>query len=291
MTNTVWGGATCVMLVATLVLGSLVPISPARAEDPVVATVNGQNLTESQLLAELKARYGYMAREAMIISMIIEQYAKSKNMSVTEDEINAAVAKDQAGVQAQGGTMEQWLGSQGLTVMAYRTRVRNNLLLQKVVAEDITNEQVKSVYEKMPPQPEAFHLTYIAVASKEEAEKLRADLVAGTLTWEQAAKQYNLDPYGREKGTDLGWVPKAKLKDDIVANLQRDGDLSQVLEYGGHWAMLRREAYRAQGRPPFEQVEADLREQLTQEAAQRKLMSLMNVADIKRLGDYKQPGQ
>jgi parvulin-like peptidyl-prolyl isomerase len=143
----------------------------------------------------------------------------------------------------------------------------------------------------MPPQPEAFHLTYIAVASKEEAEKLRADLVAGTLTWEQAAKQYNLDPYGREKGTDLGWVPKAKLKDDIVANLQRDGDLSQVLEYGGHWAMLRREAYRAQGRPPFEQVEADLREQLTQEAAQRKLMSLMNVADIKRLGDYKQPGQ
>ena len=281
---------TCVLVMAMVVAGGLMAPRPARSDD-TVATVNGQAITEAQVLAELKARYGYIAREALIINAVIEQYAKTKGVTVTEDEINAQVARDTADAQAQGATFAQALAQQGLTLGAYRTRLRNTLLLQKTVADEVTDEQVKALYERMPPDQEALKLSYIALGSKEEADKLRADLAANKLTWEQAAKQYNLDPYGRENGTNMDWVPKAGLGEAVVASLQRDGDISQPVEYSGHWTLLRRSAYRPQGRPPFEQVQNDLRQSLVREAAKAKLEALRNVAEIKRLGDYKAPGQ
>ena len=129
------------------------------------------------------------------------------------------------------------------------------------------------------------------MATKEDADKVRADLVANKLTWEQAAKQYNLDPNGREKGTDMGWHPLTQMDPDMRAILQRDGDLSQPISYQGQWNLIRRIAYRPQGRPPFEQVQDEVRQRLIMSAAQAKLEALHNLADIKRLGDYKAPGQ
>jgi foldase protein PrsA len=285
----------CVGLAAALLAGGPVR-SFAQGED-TVAVVNGDKITEAQLVAELESRYGYEVRDTLIMYLVIDQEAKKRGVTITDAEVDDAYAKAKANVEALGqGTFEDGLASQGLTIAAYRGQLRSQLLLQKMVADKVTDDQVKKAYQSLPPLDEALRMSYINVATEDDATKLRADLVAGKLTWEQAAAQYNLDPYGRVKGTDLGWIPLAKIPADMLAVLQKNGDISQPIQGnkppagGGEWNLWRRDDYRPQGLPPFEQVEADLRHQLVVGAAQDWLGALMETADIKRLGDYKKPG-
>lgn len=278
-------------LAATLILGG-----PARAEENV-ALVNGQPITQSQLVAELLARYGYQVRESLIIAAVVEQEAKKRGVNATEAEIDQAYATQKAEMEGQtGDRFEDWLAKQGITIATYRAQLRRNVLLRKMVEGDITEEQIKSVYQKLPPRPEALHLTAIHMQDKAEAETLRADLVAGKITWAQAAEKHNLDPraldaQGKHIPSDQGWTPKANLREEVVASLQRDGDITPVMEYQGTWSLVRREGYRPAGQAPYDEVREDLRMQLVMEAAQRRMISLRDVADIKKFGDFKQPGQ
>jgi parvulin-like peptidyl-prolyl isomerase len=283
------------LIPALLLAAGLALAGPARADDNV-AIVNGQPLTQAQFLAEVQARYGFVVREALIINLVIEQEAKKKGFSATEAEIDTSYNEQKTSMEQQTGqSFDKWLVTQQLTVAAYRQRLRNNLLLQKMVAADVTAEQVKALYQRMPPQPEALHLTWIYMNNKEEADKVRDDLVQGRLNWAEAAEKHNLDPkaldaQGKHVPSDQGWVAKTDLKDEILTNLQRDGDLTPVMEYQGTWAIVRREGFRPAGQLPFEEVEGALRIQLVIEAAQRRFTSLMDLADIKKFGDFKQPG-
>jgi foldase protein PrsA len=281
------------LLLAAALLGGPGLARPVRADDTVIADVNGEKITQTELLAELQSRFGYQVREVLIIGTVVDQEAKKKGLTVTDAEIDAAAEKDKADVASQGNgmTFEQWLLQQDLTVAAYRGRLRNDLLLQKIVAPSITDDMVKQAYETLKPLEEALKLSYISVATQEEAQKLRDDLVAGKLTWDQAAAKYNLDPHGQVHGTEYPFIAKTNINDAILQALQKDGDITAPLVYQGQWNLVRRDAYRPAGKPPFEQVQAELRQQLVENAARGRLGSLMDVADIKRFGDFKKPGE
>lgn len=292
-----------VLIVAVAMLVWLVGAWSAPA-DEVVATVNGEQITEGDLIAELEERYGYQVREHLIVRLMVEQAAQKKNVTCSEEEIDEAFQKIEQRINDQARNPEafpDWLRQQNLTAATLRSRLRMQILLEKMVKPEVvvTEEDVNKWYEQNAPQlnqPEAMKVSFIVVNTQEEAESIRQQILAGEITWEEAAKQYNLDPYGRENGGLLGYVPRGEQKlQQMAFELREDGEISQPFQDEMGWHLVRREAYRPGGIPPFEEVEDDLREMLTASrlttAAQIRLQSLMDVADIKRFGEFTQPGQ
>jgi len=54
--------------------------------------------------------------------------------------------------------------------------------------------------QKQLEQPEMVQVSHITVTTKEEAEKIRQQIVDGEITFEKAAQDHSIDPYGRENG-------------------------------------------------------------------------------------------
>ena len=73
--------------------------------------------------------------------------------------------------------------------------------------------------------PEARKVQMVVVASKEEAETIKADIDSGKITMFQAAQQYSLDPNAKRTLGEMGWVSQgtgyAEL-DDFTFNLEPD---------------------------------------------------------------------
>jgi foldase protein PrsA len=283
------------------------PLAPARADaGDTVAVVNGEKITEGQVVAELKARWGYEVREQLISALVVEQEAKKKGLVVTPDEVEAAYQQTKQDVtnrgRTTGQTFEDWLAQNEYTQASYRQFLRIRLLLEKMVKPDIkvTDDDVAKYYEQNKQaltREEAVEVAFIAVGTHEQADKLRADIVAGKITWEKAAKDFNLDPYGRDNGGYFGFIRNGDTNLQKAAfSLPRDNDISQPFEEKDRgWLIVKRLSHQAAGIPPYEQVEKQIRDQmiaaLTQRAAQKRLQALLELAVISRQGDLKPPDQ
>ena len=73
--------------------------------------------------------------------------------------------------------------------------------------------------------PETRKVQMVVVASKEEAESIKADIDAGKITMFQAAQDYSLDPNAKRTLGEMGWVSQgtgfAEL-DDFTFNIEPD---------------------------------------------------------------------
>ena len=278
----------------------------ATRADEAVAIVNGEKIMESVVIAELKARWGFAVREQLITAAIVNQEAKKKGITVTEAEVDTALKTTKSDIEsryrATGQSFTEWLIANQYTLVSYRSFLRTRLLLEKMVKPEVkvTDDDVSKYYEATKNdlmREEAIEVAFIGMATKEEADKVRLDLIQGKLTWEEAAKQHNLDPYGRDNGGYFGFIRKGDQKLQVAAfALTRDGDLSQPFEDAPHgWIIVKRLSYQPPGMPKFEEIKDDIRESLTiavtQRLAEQLLESLLivNKGTIQRLGDIVAP--
>lgn len=71
--------------------------------------------------------------------------------------------------------------------------------------------------------PEARKVQMVVLGSKEEAEKIKAEIDSGKLTLFQAAQQYSIDPNAKRTLGDMGWVSHGtgfKALDDFTFGLE-----------------------------------------------------------------------
>jgi foldase protein PrsA len=284
----------------------------ADPNDPV-ALVSGEKITEAQVVAELMSRWGYQVREELIRSLVVEQEAKKKGVMVTDAEIDTAYKQSELAINDQGRNtghdFTDWLQQQSLTVATYRRTLRMRLLLEKMVKGDpdvaVTDEEVHKYYDaNKTPLAEGVEVAFIAVGTKEEADQIRADILANKTTWDQAAHDKNLDPWGRDSSPDhpagyLGQIQKGEEPIQKAAfALAKDGDISepfQVLQPQPSWQLVKRISYQPAGVPAFETVQKSIHDMLVAQklgaAVQQRLQALLeyNKGDIQRLGDIKEP--
>ncbi len=79
--------------------------------------------------------------------------------------------------------------------------------------------------------------------TREQAAAIRADIVAGKITFEDAAKKYSNDQTTNEKGGDLGWFEATQLQVEAfreAARTLQPGEISEPLktEFGYHLVRL-----------------------------------------------------
>lgn len=154
-----------------------------------------------------------------------------------------------------------------------------DLLLEQKAAEWIPDEQTLRNYYKAHPElgqvPEFRQIGQLVVASRKEAEALRARILAGESLYALAG-QYSIDPYGKKHLGDLGWLPAGSGMPAIEAAIAElpEGQVSPVIETpkGFHLVVVR--ARRSGMQKPFSAVRDRVRQALIAERLPAYLASL-----------------
>lgn len=206
-----------------------------------VATVNGEPISQSSFDQKLEGTP--MARtvlQQLVQDVLIEQYAKNNNITVTDQEISDR--ETQLKQNFPSGSWDQMLASRGLTETDVHAALREQIILDKALAKDvkITPAQIKDYFDKNHAQydkAEQVTARHILVPSLVLAQKVEADLKSGK-NFADEAKQYSIDPGSKDKGGDLGTFKRGQMVPafDKVAFSQPIGQISAPVKspFGFH---------------------------------------------------------
>jgi len=280
-----------VWIVASLFLYPGVGLS---LTDRIIAVVNKEIITWSDLEKEiqdeykrLKAKYQgedlerrYHQKQREVLNKLIDdrlqfQEAKAKGLSVTQDEIDAAIRR----TPLPPTLTEEEFGHQMLLKKLFDFEIRRNVVVEE--------EEINRYYDANPTlflTPPRYRLKQILVAGQEEFERERArkkaqaiyDAWTPNTTFEDLANKYFVEI------RELGWVQENELLDplkQVVKELQ-PGHISAPIEtiLGFHLVMVEE---MQQPQPlPLEAVERDIRGTLLKQRSEEAYRDWL--ADIKQ---------
>jgi len=110
----------------------------------IAATVNGSPISRLSVVSELEKKAGKSILDTMITKKLILDEIKKSGITVKNEDIDAEMTKIEAQVTAQGGTLDEALATQGMTLAELREQVVINKELEQVLADKIvvTDDEV-----------------------------------------------------------------------------------------------------------------------------------------------------
>ncbi|GAB4531278.1 MAG: hypothetical protein Kow0063_10320 [Anaerolineae bacterium] len=236
------------------------PIQDGR---PLAARVNGQPVylevyekqvaqTEQALIDQgliLEGEEGQaqlaQIRQSVLNSLIeqalIEQYAATVGISVTDEELDATVQASIATSQGQE-SFDQWLAENNLTLDEFREVQRSQLLASKII-EQVTGPVATSA--------EQIHARHILTSDLAKAQELLEELRGGA-NFAGLAQQASEDISSAANGGDLGWFPRdvPLMPSEVVdvAFAMQPGEISDIIESPQGFHIIKVEA-REDSRP------------------------------------------
>lgn len=264
-------GATAAATVALLALSA--PLAQAQAQaqaqDAVVATMNGEPITESDLaiaLTDLNEQFGQLPQE---------QRRAAALSAVIEIRLLAAEA-EKAGL-ADGDEFSRRMA-------LLRQRALHSAYIDEEIAGTVTDEAVRARYDEQiaaTTPAEELRARHILVETEDEAKAIIADLEAGG-DFEAIAKEKSKDG-AAANGGDLGYFTAGRMVPEFET-------AAFALEVGAHskepvqtqfgWHVIKVEDKREQQPPAFEQVAPQFRSLLLREAYFNKVTELREAAAV-----------
>jgi len=242
--------------------------SPVFASDKVVATVNGEKITESSLntimdLLKRSNRAGDVDKKTALDDLISTQ--------LVLQEANKSGFANREDIQQKLTEFKERLMLQAWTEEAVKTL-------------KISEEEIKKAYDeriaKMDKQE--FKARHILVKTEDEAKALITDL-AGGKDFAELAKEKSTGPSG-PKGGDLGWFKAGSMVppfSDAVKTMKK-GDVSAApvkTQFGFH--VIKLEDVRDAKLPELKMLEPQIRRIIEQQKLKAHVASLREKADVK----------
>lgn len=204
-------------MIASIILAIVlvaVVIFPVNAKSKTLATVNGTDITESNLFTTMQEYYGDSVvniLDRMISEEVVNQEAKAKNVSVTDkdraDEI-AAMKLDYGSEENFQGFLAQYGMTEDDLKKELELSVLVRLLLQSDVA--VTDEQVQAYFDEnkatLGGSAEQVRASHILVTDKAVADDILAQLKGGA-DFAKLAAENNPDSTA-QTGGDLGFFTR-----------------------------------------------------------------------------------
>lgn len=237
-----------VRLGAAIALSAFATTGALAQDDAVVATINGEQVTEADLsiaMADLEQQFAQLPEEqrrAAALSAIIEIRLMSR-------------AADEKGFGNDADFQRR--------MELLRQRALHSEYIEKEISSSITDEEVRARYDKevaaTPPSNEV-RARHILVATEEEAKAVIADLDAGG-DFEAIAREKSTDGAAAQGG-DLGYFGAGQMVPDFekAAFALEPGQYTKEpvqTQFGFH--VIKVEDKRATQPPAFEQVQAQIR--------------------------------
>jgi len=215
-------------LVTPILLAIAVTLAaaPTGCAKRAIAKVNGDMITEQEFYSKLEDAGGRQVLDRLILEHLIAQKAKEKKVQVTEAELNQALNDVKQRVGAD--RWQEFIKSSGQSEDSIKNDLKQNLLLAKLL---ITEPELEKYYQENKTrfdEPAQAKYRRIILKSKEEADTVRQDIVAGKLDFAQAVKEKSEDAM-KSQGGEIGPVSEG-FGDPNVAKLLFTLKLNEVSE-------------------------------------------------------------
>ena len=273
-------------------LGLFLLSQPAAGKELVgiVAVVNDSAISVLDLIArtkmvalssglddtpELRAQLAKPVLENLIEEKLQNQEAERRGISVTDQELAAAltIVERQNGIRE--GQLNSWLADIGLPAIFFEDQIRAQILWAKVVSTgllplvDVSQEEVEHELTRLEanrglPEYLVSQIDFYLGPSKplddllEVAGKLLAEINAGA-NFGSIAEQFSDNALGN-LGGDMGWVSKTQLLPELSAALSgmRPGQVSAPIVSAAGVHLVRLRDQRRVMEPDIRQVRVDL---------------------------------
>ena len=276
----------CLFLLSLILL----PTSGIGYTDRIVAVVNKEVITwfdlqneiqdeYSRLKAkyrgeELERRYTKKQREvlnALIVEHLQLQEAKAKGISVTQEEIDAALRR----TPLSPSQTEEEFGKSLLLKKLFDFEVRRNVVVEE--------EELRRYYEantnlfRKPPQ---YRLKQIFLEAQDEIARLRAKTKAQVIysDWNSETPMEDLAARHGQIVGELGWVEEKDLVAPLAQALKEltPGNLSRPIDTQVGVHLLIVEEVKEPQPYPFEEVERAIHAQLLKQRSEEAYNEWMN---------------
>lgn len=245
--------------------------------DKVIAMVGGEFI----LLSELEDRFAQAAEQSaepipaearcfimdqLLVGKLLYNQSKIDSIEVTPEEVESQLnARIERILSYMNGNVEQFEEFYGQSIASTKDQFRSDLQEQlasermrgQVIREvTVTPSEVKNFFAQIPAdslpyfnseveigeivvQPTANEIT--KAATIKELEAIRAQIVAGEISFAEAARANSMDG-SRNGGGDLGWAKRGKFVPEFEAaayNME-PGEVSELVEteFGYHLLQL-----------------------------------------------------
>jgi peptidyl-prolyl cis-trans isomerase C len=243
----------------------------ARADDPVLARVNGVEIHESDLAfaeEEIGSNMPQMPPEqkrdyliTYLTDVVIVSQAAEKQGIANRDDVKRRLAFD-------------------------HNRVLMEAMLTDTAKAALTDDAMHKVYDEATKQmasEQEVHARHILVASEDEAKAIEEQLKKGA-DFAALAKEKSKDP-GAADGGDLGYFTKDQMVPefaDAAFKLEK-GQISDPVHTQFGWHVIKVEDKRTKPTPPFDQVKAQLANYVEHRAQAEMVDNLRKNATVERL--------
>jgi parvulin-like peptidyl-prolyl isomerase len=290
---------------------SPVTASPAatgsRMSGPVVATVNGEPISETEWLSRLRLMAGKNALDNLVREKILRQEARKNGITVSPAETAAKAAEIEKVYRERTGSpakFEEFLKQQGLTLTSFQAAIRSaaemQTLQQKLSQKlgeqvQISDKELQDTYEKQKFQffqPAEIKISHIMLnftgtddasqkKTKEEATALLEKVKAPGADFAALAKEFSQDTDTKEKGGELPWMsysPWGPPFDQVVMAAPVGLMAEPVRSFKGYH-IIKVQDKRPQRVRPFDEVKDDLRKRLLEQRKQQQFREHMQKAE------------
>lgn len=235
--------------IALLLVGALLGgcEQKTEGEGKVLATVNGQKVTESEFQQYMALR---QQREPIT--------DKTQEKKVLEEMIDRVLLAQRAEKEGIDKDPE---------VRGVLTRVRENILVQAMVRKmlkdsPITDEDLKQRFEKEVAETHKteYLVRHILTKNEDEAKDVIAQLNTKRGNFNAIAKQKSIDVQSGNNGGSLGWINQGMVVPEFfagVTRLQKGAMSTEPVKSDFGWHVIKVEDTRPAKIPTFEQFMGD----------------------------------
>lgn len=279
------------------------PASLADVENlnSVVAIVNNDIITQAELGAgEAQAKQQLAASanpnalsdtkiRQMVLKQLIDQklqleMAKNAKLSVSESRVNQAIQHIAKQNNITISVLKDKLQQEGVKFSAYKKLIHDQLLVHlvqqnavsaKVHVTDADIQAARKAYQsEVASQQQGFHIIDILASTKDEAEKIAAQLKSGV----------SIDKAAPNQSNDLGWRTPATLPTLFLDQLKtmKTGDISTPIEAPNGYHILKLVATQGESAAPTkEQLQNVAYQMQFQKAVEKWMQEIRKAAYIK----------
>ena len=201
----------------------------------IVAEVNGEKISKSSLAAECLQLHGNTELHDLIHNTLIRLECERQKITITADEINAEVLRMANTFKLSS---EDWLKlleeKRGISPEQYRQDIIwGSLALGKLAGSrlSISDAELEAEFEKM--YGAAVQVRQIVLASKDDADKVLAEVKQFPETFASVAKNKSIEPMSQSKGGMLHPIRRHTYHPEIEKILfaMKPGDISPILAF------------------------------------------------------------
>ncbi len=257
----------------------------ARVNDRII-TISDFKKRLAQEVAQLPKRltpkefdtFAHKLFDSMVEQDILLERAAEKKLTVDKKDVDRAIeALKKRNHLTSDQAFKEALKSAGLTEAMLRERYRENMLAQRVLQSEIkpsqiTTEELKQIYKKEKDKwrrPEKVHLEQLFFPVSDSAKNRQEELnrVQGLVT--RVRHGADLKAEATLAGVaiqDLGEIPVSDLRAQVRDALEglKNGQITDPISTAGGFQIIRLVKRTPAGYQPFDQVEEQIRREVSQ---------------------------